>query len=180
MHGIIFKELESFVEAGFGKEAWPGLLQESGIGPKIYLPVQAYPDEEIVSLVATASKVTGIGADELLEKFGAHLVPTYLKLYGHLLDKSWRTLDVIENTEETIHKVVRLKNPGAAPPALVARRVSDTRVDITYTSKRRMCAVARGICNGVAAQFGEKITIDEPRCMHRGDNSCEIVVQLSR
>jgi hypothetical protein len=61
-------------------------------------------DEELVRLVTTASTATKIPVPELLEDFGRELVPMYLSMYGHLLKPEWRTLDVVEHTEETIHK----------------------------------------------------------------------------
>jgi hypothetical protein len=32
-------------------------------------------------------------------------------MYSHLIPAHWKTLDVIEKTEETIHNVVRAQNP---------------------------------------------------------------------
>jgi hypothetical protein len=116
-------------------------------------------------------------ATKLLEDFGEYLVPTYLSLYATLLKPGWRTLEVLENTEETIHRVVRLRHPGAAPPRLRTLRTSPTAVLLTYDSPRRLCAVARGIGRGVAKQFGEALRITDRLCMHRGDPSCEIVFE---
>jgi hypothetical protein len=76
-------------------------------------------------------------------------------VYGPLLDSEWRTLDVIQHTEETIHRVVRMRQPGAAPPRLRVDRASPDEVAIHYDSPRRLCAVARGIVRGVAKHFGE-------------------------
>ena len=111
--------------------------------------------------------------------FGAFIVPSLLSLYKPLVKKDWKTLDLIEHTEETIHKVVRLQNPGAAPPALIVKRLSPREVVITYTSQRKMCGIAKGIAKGIAAHFHEKITIGETTCMLRGDPSCVIAVKLA-
>ena len=87
------------------------------------------------------------------------------------------TYDLILNTEQTVHKVVRAKNPGALPPELHCVRPREDTVVITYTSKRKMCAVAIGISRGVAKHYAEHIAITEPACMLRGDASCQIVVK---
>ena len=68
------------------------------------------------------------------------------------------TLDVIEHTEQTIHRVVRRRQPGALPPRLRTVRVGPKMVILTYDSPRRLCAVARGIARGVAARFAEALT----------------------
>jgi len=75
--------------------------------------------------------------------------------------------------------VVRLRNPGAAPPGLRCRRVAPAEVHLSYDSNRQMCAVARGIIRGVAKHFGESVTIVESTCMHSGAPSCEISIRLT-
>ena len=178
MHGLIFAELKKFVDAQLGTGAWTNLLQKSGLSAKTYVAVQEYPDAEIVALVTTASQLTSIPVPDLLEAFGRFIVPDLLKSYGALLDKKWKTLDVIEHTENTIHRVVRLRNPGAKPPELVCRRPSEDEVMIHYASPRKMCSVAKGIARGVADHFSEQVEISELSCMHNGGSSCEISVRV--
>ena len=57
-------------------------------------------------------------------------------------------------------------------------RVNRHEVLIHYSSPRRMCHVAVGICKGVAKRFEETLTIAQRRCMLRGDASCEIRVAV--
>jgi hypothetical protein len=180
MHGVIFLELRKFVGARLGDHAWDGLLQQAGLGGQVYLAVKEYPDSDALKLVETACAITGKPASALLEDFGAFSVPDLLQFYGSQLDPAWKTLDVIENTEETIHKVVRRRNPGARPPKLRCERLSPREVVLHYTSSRRMCSLARGICRGLGAHFGEQVEIEEPTCMLTGAPECRISVRLSQ
>lgn len=120
----------------------------------------------------------GVSADVLWEDFGAFLAEPLLAIYGSLVDPTWRTLELLQHTEETIHKVVRMHRAGAAPPRLEVERTASDEACVTYTSARRLCALARGIIRGVAAHYGEEVAIDQPLCMHRGDSSCLIRVKL--
>jgi hypothetical protein len=129
-------------------------------------------------MVRAASELTGKPATLLLEAFGEFLVPTYVSLYGNLLKQHWRTLDVIEHTEETIHRVVRRRQPGAAPPRLRTVRVGPKLVLLTYDSPRKLCPVARGIARGLAARFGETLRTNDIECMHRGDPACIISFEV--
>ena len=117
MHGIIFSELRKFMETVHGKKAWDALLTKTNLANRVYMPVQEYPDAEMIALVVTASITTGLSVAELLEDFGIFL-PALMKTFGHLLQPQWRTIDVIEHTEATVHAVVRVKNPGSKPPEL--------------------------------------------------------------
>ena len=47
---------------------------------------------------------------------------------------------------------------------------------MTYTSNRRLCALAKGIVRGVAAHYGERILVFDAACTFSGDPHCELVV----
>lgn len=177
MHGIIFTELRNYVTSALGQDAWPALVKEAGLDGKSYLPVKEYPDAEAGALVAAASRITKKPAGAVMEGFGVFLAPKLLAMYRSLVDPTWRTLDVIENTEQTIHRVVRIRNAGAHPPALKATRTSPKEVVLLYNSPRRMCSVAIGIAKGLGVHFDENISVTETRCMHRGAAECEIVIR---
>jgi hypothetical protein len=120
--------------------------------------------------------MTGTPVPVLLEQFGEFIVPDLLDMYRPMLEPGWRTLDILEHTESAIHNVVRMRNPGAAPPRLHFRRMGPDQVRLSYSSERKMCQVARGIMNGVAKEFGESIRIEETACLHRGAPSCEMAI----
>jgi hypothetical protein len=178
MHGIIHLELRNFVVQLHGEAAWRALIDKAGLTGEIYTPLRGYPDEQLVALVGAAVELTGAKPTALLEAFGEFLVPRYLALYGKLLKPEWRTLEVLENAENTIHRVVRLREPGALPPRLQAQRVSPTVMKMTYDSPRKLCGVARGIARGIAAHFRERLSISDERCMHRGDRECVMLFTL--
>jgi hypothetical protein len=177
MHGFIFTELRDYVIARLGGDAWPALLERAKLGPKSYLNYREYPDEETVLLVVTASDMTGLPAATILEDFGAYLAPHLFRIYRPLIDPTWRTLEFIENTEATIHQVVRSRNTTARPPNLRCRRVAAQTVMLTYGSPRKLCALARGIIRGLAQHFGEQVEIIERDCMLEGQSACQIQIQ---
>lgn len=178
MHGIIFTELRKYVDEKLGGSAWNDLLGAAGLKGRMYLPIQEYPDAEAVTLVTTAASITGLDAGVILEDFGGFIAPSLLGMYRTLVQPDWRTLDVLEFTEGTIHKVVRSANPGAKPPELKAVRISPTELHLTYGSQRKLCFVAKGIIRGLAAHFEEEIELEESQCMHAGAETCEFVVQV--
>lgn len=175
MHGLIFAELQKYAETKYGKGTWAALLKKAALGTKVYLAVREYPDAEGVALIVAASAMTGLSVAAVLENFGEFIVPDLVKMYGHLLPPEWRTIDVIEKTEATIHSVVRVKNPGARPPELNTVRRGPNEVVLLYTSPRQMCALAVGIGKGLAQHFNEHIVAQHVTCMHKGAARCEIV-----
>lgn len=176
MHGLIMVELRNYVTEKFDGDTWNALLKKADLWPRQYVPVDEYPDEEIFSLVGTASEMTGLAANDILVDFGQFITKGLIKGYGPLIRKEWKTLDVIYNTEATIHTAVRLRHKEAKPPELRVERISPSEVKVVYASHRKLCRVAYGIAMGLAKHFGETIHINEARCMHHGDAQCEISI----
>jgi predicted hydrocarbon binding protein len=178
MHGTIFVELEKFVTAQLGDGAWAKVKAEAGVSAaRNYRPSFIYPDEELVKLVEAGSRITGIPMPALLEAYGEFIAPDLLEMYWGAIEPEWKTLDVIEHTESTIHTVVRVDHKGAMPPYLHAERRGPNEVAVTYTSPRKLCTVARGISRGIAKHYGETLEIEDVRCMHRGDEDCLMIMR---
>jgi hypothetical protein len=161
MHGIIHVELKKFVEANHGGNAWKAVLNDAGLSNKIYLANAIYPDQEAVAIVTAASKLTNTPAEQILENFGEFVVPSLMSTFKVLINPKWKTMEMLLNTETTIHKVVRLKNPGAEPPRLQFTQTGPNTLKFNYNSPRRMSAVAKGIMKGVAKHYGETVEIQE-------------------
>jgi len=176
MHGIIFNELRKYATARLGPGAWEMLLTSADLGGKTYLATQRYPDEEVVALVGAASAAASLDASVVLEDFGEFIAPDLIGMFRSLIRPEWRTLDVVARTEDTIHKVVRLRYADAAPPYLKATRIAANHVQIIYTSPRKLCFIAKGIVKGLAKHFNEEIRLDEPECMILGGRECRMEV----
>jgi predicted hydrocarbon binding protein len=169
--------MKHFVTQNMGEGKWEELLEKAGLKGKLYMAHSEAPDEEVVAIVETASALTGQPVSDILTAFGEFLVPYLTETFNFLIKPGWTALDLIENTEESIHKVIRVKDPTAKPPALKCERTGDDEVKIIYTSPRKMCAVAKGISRGLGTHFNEALSIVENRCMHEGASECEIVVK---
>jgi len=101
-----------------------------------------------------------------------------MSVYKPFVKPEWKTLDMIEHTENNIHRAVRLRDPLAVPPRLKVRRVSPSEVVVIYESERRMCALAKGIARGVATYYGERIETNDLTCLLKGQASCTIAIKL--
>jgi predicted hydrocarbon binding protein len=175
MHGIVFSELQKFVETAQGSSGWGTLLEQAQLENRVYLSTSEYPDAEIDALVSAAATLTGRSATVVLEDFGEFIALPLMNAYRHLIPADWKTLDVIGRTEDTIHTVVREENPGAKPPVLHTIRRSVDEVVLIYGSPRKLCALAIGIAKGMARHFNEVIEVTQIKCMHQGAPHCEIV-----
>ncbi|MDH5401575.1 MAG: heme NO-binding domain-containing protein [Candidatus Heimdallarchaeota archaeon] len=178
MHGIIFILLQKYVTSNYDSKTWNQLKTTSGLNNAIFSSLQTYDDEELIKLVVRASEMTNTAIPLILEDFGKFISNDLIRMYPMLIRSTWKTLDLIENTEQTIHTVVRAQNPGATPPELSVERLSEKELKLTYVSTRKLCKVAFGIAQGIAKHFGEKLLIAEDVCLHKGNDRCEIIMTL--
>ena len=79
---------------------------------------------------------------------------------------------------DIIHPEVRKLYPGADVPTFGIGRSAPHSVVLRYGSPRRMCALAEGLIEGAAAQFGQHVTIAQTDCMLRNDELCTIEVHV--
>jgi hypothetical protein len=172
MHGIIFAQLQRFVQQGLGAEAWTKALRLANLKGRTYISLVDYPDAELSSIVEAVSEIAGKSTGETIEAFGTFMAPDLIRMYSVLIRPEWTTLDVIEHTEAVIHTVVRVNVAGARPPELRCKRIGPDEVQFRYDSPRRMCRLARGIINGIAHKYQEDIAIVEYECMHNGASAC--------
>src|SRR5262245_33196701 len=177
MHGLILLELRNYVTERHGENTWRKIYTGAKLREKVYVPMLTYPDEEAAQLLSSTARVLDLELSTLLEDFGFFITPHLLKLYPNLIQPEWRTIELILNTESVIHSLVRVRNPGASPPELKAEAEGPHAVTLTYTSKRRMCGIAKGIIRGLATHFGENVSCEDISCMLRGDSECKISVQ---
>ena len=178
MHGLIFSEIKKYVDTKLGGDTWKQLLNDTGLSSRVYTNVQVYPDAEAVAIVSAASKRTGTPAAAILEDFGQFISSDLLGMYPALIRPEWKTLEVLENVEDTIHSVVRARQSGAQPAQLSSKRSGPSQIMLTYNSPRKMCPVAKGIITGLGQHFHQRLSIDETACMHRGAAACTFVVNV--
>ena len=175
MHGIIHAELKKYVEARHGSDAWKACLETAGLGQKMFLPITTYPDAEAVAIVTAASKLTNISTEHILEDFGEFIVPDLLSMYRSLVEPHWRTIELLLHTEDVIHRVVRINNPGAQPPQLQFEQLGPNELKFNYNSPRRMAAVAKGIIKGIAKHYRQAVLIRERK---KPDGSSEMSITV--
>lgn len=178
MHGMIFAALRQFVETRMDADVWPRLVAAADLPDRLYLLAQQFPDSEFRALVTAAAKMMDIPTYTLLEHLGEFVAPDLLQLHSHSVRPEWRTLDLIEHTEQAIHQVVRQGSSGARPPEIVTKRIGDNELRVIYVSQRKLCAFAKGIMRGIAAHYTERARITETTCMLDGAEQCTIQIRI--
>jgi hypothetical protein len=184
MKGIIFNLLETAVSDEHGEDAWDDLLDEAQVDGS-YAALGNYPDGELLRLLALMPGAFGGDSDGQLRWFGRKSMPMLAARYAVFFEQPTDTRSFLLTLNNIIHAEVRKLYPDADVPTFdfdpipgVEASSADALV-IGYRSKRALCMLAEGFIHGAADHFGETVAIEQPRCMHRGDERCALVCSFA-
>ncbi len=99
------------------------------------------------ALIFHASKILKKTYPEILENLGERMAPNLIKMYKVFLNPEWKTLDLVRNCDDFVHRIIRITNPGLNPPNLKYTCPNPDEVEIIYNSPLKMCAFAKGLLN---------------------------------
>jgi hypothetical protein len=178
MKGVIFNLLEQLVARDFGEDTWDALLGASGLDG-VYTSLGSYPDEDLVKLVSAASDALAMPAGDVVRWFGRNALPLLAERYPQLFEPHDSTRSFVLTLNEIIHPEVRKLSPGAGVPEFDFD-ARDGLLVMGYRSPRKLCSFAEGLLLGAADHYGERLTIEQPSCMLRGDDRCVLEIAFSR
>src|SRR5260370_5905524 len=118
MQGVILDELEKYVAGKLGQPGLQRIRNLTGRGDSGYDFGGKYPDDELVMIMRGLVDATGRRPEDILEDLGVALVPGLLEVYGFLVNPRRRFIDFLLNTDDVIHRAVRLNTPDSPPPDL--------------------------------------------------------------
>jgi hypothetical protein len=172
MKGIVFNLLEEVVRAEYGEDTWDTLLDKAGLDGA-YTSLGGYPDTDMLQLVAAASAALNVPPVAVVKWFGVKAIPLLRARYPDYFVGHKDTRTFLMTLNSIIHPEVRKVYPGADVPVFEIETMVDERTMLMgYRSARQLCSLAEGFIEGSAAEFAEVASIEQPSCMHRGDERC--------
>lgn len=178
MHGILHKSLKGYVGEHVPGTSWDEVLDAAGIEPKLYLPVSRYPDEEFTGAMAVVAERTDTPEAVVQRKVGRHLAPDLLDTFKAHVKAGWGTREVLANLDR-IYTQIEASDDEADFPTVATGRIAEDTYIVQYQSELRLCHLAKGIIEGIAAQFDDDVAVSEDTCMHDGDGHCELTVEFA-
>ena len=179
MKGIVFNLLQNVVQDEYGEDTWDSLLEGAGLDGA-YTSLGNYSDRDLGTLVAGASKALGLPPEAVVRWFGVKALPLLAKSYPPFFDPHHSARSFLLTLNDVIHPEVRKIYPGAQVPVFGFDTSSDSVLVMEYRSARRLCALAEGFIEGAAIHYGEDVSIQQSRCMNRGDEACVFRLSFTR
>ena len=162
MKGTIFVELLNVVETAHGIEAVDAVITEAGDALSTsgaYTGVGNYPHQELLALVAAASKLTHASVNDLLETFAGHLIGVFEQMHPEFFERATDYLSFLESVQSHVHVEVLKLYPEAAPPHLLAERTAPDTVRLSYRSHRPLAAFAAALARQSASAFDTTVDV---------------------
>jgi hypothetical protein len=177
MKGIIFNLAEEVVAGAHGVDAWDTILDNAELDGA-FTSLGNYPDEYLDRIVAAASTLLAAPAEDVVTAIGRGAMPLLAQRYALFFAPHRNSVPFLLTLNEIIHAEVRKLYPGADVPEFEFAEVGEGAITITYRSHRGLCALAEGFIHGAADVFGERVTIEQSECIHRGDGHCTLHCQF--
>lgn len=173
MKGIIFNLVQEVVTDTYGPDTWDELLDSADLDGA-YTSLGSYADADLFALVGAASTALGMPPNDVVRSLGEGAIPLLADRFPEFFKPHVNTTTFLLTLNDIIHAEVRKLYPDADLPEFEFSGVGADEVTLGYQSGRQLCALAEGFIVGSARHFGETPTIDQPECMHRGDDRCLI------
>lgn len=179
MKGVVFNLLEAVVQHEYGDDTWDALLEQAQVDGA-YTSLGNYPDEEMMKLVAAASSALKVPPDDIVRWFGRNAIPLLAKKHPHFFDSHKSTRSFLLTLNDVIHMEVRKLYPGADVPVFNYDTSSPDVLLMEYASPRKLCSLAEGFIEATAAHYGEELSLEQPKCMKRGDDRCVLQISIKK
>ncbi|MBF0627778.1 MAG: heme NO-binding domain-containing protein [Magnetococcales bacterium] len=176
----MFLALEDFLEARLGEGVWVRLLQAANLHDQQFEPDRYYPDSVASELFDLTARLLKQPLSQTLELFGQHMSPGLVTMGRSMgvVRKEWKTLDILEHLQHDVLAPFANIESGVMPPDIRTYRLKHGEVAVAYVSRRKLCALLKGIIRGLGQFFQEPIAFKEHVCMLQDAPLCRMSVYL--
>lgn len=175
MKGTIFTSLADMVEDRYGLKSWQAMLDACPLSTGgSYSSGGIYPDKEILCLISQLQEQLDVPLEILLRTFGEYLFVSLSEMHTNYLLSKRTAREFILSIHDEIHRDIEKLYPGTSFPFLEYQADTETSLSVIYRSPRKLCFMAEGLIQGVANQYETDIGLIHSKCMHRGDEYCQL------
>lgn len=179
MKGVIFNILENMVIEKCGMETWNDILNSLKVSG-IYTAGKSYPDEELFAFVGEVSARLEMPAEQVVGAFGEFLFSQLASRYPVFLEQEATLKGFLKSVDSVIHVEVKKLYDSPNLPSFTYTEPDESTLVMEYRSPRQLCLLAEGLIRGAAAHYQDDVSIEHPRCTHKGDDHCDLIVRFNQ
>ena len=180
MIGLIQKILLDLVEEKAGPEAVKDVKRSAGVPlDRIFRIGEVYSDTEWQKLFSAACRVLGPDEDRVMELYADAFGRDALVRFSKWFEMSANSREFLER-QITIHNVFAsgVVDPDSRKAVVDKFRIEtfDDKIVTHYRSPNKLCSLYKALARWMFTHYADDAVIEETKCMHRGDEECEIHV----
>jgi heme-NO-binding protein len=177
MLGYPLKTILNTIESRHGHEAVLQTLAAAGLpADRFYRLNEPYPDSEAQRL--TAAAFLHLSVEDIAEAFFKDTLMRFPTWY-EMCKNSREFLESQPQIHNTFaYALERPKERDAVRDKFRLEKFDDELV-VHYRSANRFCDIYKSVARHVFQHYHDQATIDEPKCMKRGDAECELRIRWS-
>jgi hypothetical protein len=159
---MIHNAVRDMVLDNHGDSVWNQILDDSGVGADVFLAMQNYDDQVVLSLVGSACKILEIEPPDCLDAFGQYWVlHTALDNYGTLMDSFGNSIwDLLANLDHMHDRISNIFQQYNAPSFELEKQDQKTYLLHYRSSRSGLEAFVVGLLKGLAINYDKSISID--------------------
>lgn len=162
MKGLVFCEFLEMVEEKFGYEIVDEIIEKSDLPSKgVYTSVGTYSHHEMFALVSQLSAKLKVPISKLFYTYGEYVFGVFGRAYKELVAEYTDAFQFLCRVEDTIHVQVLKLYPEAELPTIEIRSYEPNKLELIYTSQRKMSDFAEGLIQGCLNHFKEDANISK-------------------
>ncbi|KAG5448221.1 Soluble guanylate cyclase 88E [Clonorchis sinensis] len=163
MYGLLLEGLKQYLVREYGVEVWQTAVQQlSGEVTGIQIK-RVYPESLLPSIVRLVAKSTGHPEDEIYFAYG-NFHKKFLSLMGYerIIRAIANGFPQFINTLDDVHQNMQINYPRMRGPTFVISAMTNTTMEVTYSSKRNCYAqMVRGQLTAIATSlFGLDVDVE--------------------
>ena len=140
----------------WGNEVTEQAMKKVGWQPdRLFSPTEDVDDAKPKNFVAEIASLTGKTQDDIWLTIGKDNINTFFKIYPAFFKKE--NLYSFLRSMFDVHVIITKRIPGANPPELLIKPLSETEAMLSYRSQRGMFGYLKGLLAGAAEHFKEPI-----------------------
>ena len=160
MYGMINKAVEALIKETWGEATWLEICKDAEVDPLGFLTMEQYDDAITYRLVGSASKISGLPAEDILRVFGEFFIPfTEREGYGLLLKAAGSNLAEFLSNMDNMHSRINSTFTEATPPSFRVEKLGEGHLRLHYYSHRQgLAPLVEGLLTGLGKLFSTHVT----------------------
>ncbi len=163
MYGMVNRAVKDLIIQEAGEDTWLEVCAKAGMATTDFSDTTIYDDAVTYDLVAAASSVLGLSAEDILKGFGRHwILFTGKDGWGDLLDMAGDDLASVVAGLDSLHSRVQASMPDCRMPSFSSINHPDGVLEVHYRSEREgLAPMVVGLLEGLAERFDEQWQIEQ-------------------